>query len=83
MELSDKAVRKICSVAQYRSTHGDDSIYCECAKGENAPTAFEFIGIQEGEVCVATRFFSTGHSYSSSMVDLEKMKTCPYRKSSN
>lgn len=81
MDLEDKAVREICPYAQYRNDRRGEQIYCEIAKGKNSPSGFEFIGIKKGEVCVATTFFSTGHSYSGARVDVKEMENCPYRNS--
>ena len=79
MDLIDKSVRGICSVAQLRKEHGDYAIYCEKGCGKDPEEHDSMMQIKSGEVCVATKFFSTGHSYLSSTVELEKMKECSDR----
>lgn len=81
MELSDKAVREICSCGEFRKLRRGKAVLCGEAKGKDAPNSLEFIGINEGEVCIGTEVYSTGHIHYDSEVDVEKMKTCPYRKS--
>jgi hypothetical protein len=36
--------------------------------------------LNKGDVCVATTFYSTGHVDPDCDVDIEKIKTCPYRR---
>lgn len=79
MSLTDKTIREICKSAQLRKENGCDVIYCECAKGSNPPSSALYFQIKKGEVCIATDFFSTGHSYLDSYADTEKMEGCPYR----
>jgi hypothetical protein len=79
-ELSDEVVKKICFCAQLRELRGDNMIFCEDEKGKDAPNSFEFMSIRPREICVATDFYSTGHSRYGSIVDINTMKDCPYRK---
>ncbi len=79
IKLNARKIRKICKYAQYRKNKGDDAIYCECAKGSNPPSHYTFMSIKSGEICIATNFFSTGHTYYNSDVNAEKMRECKAR----
>jgi hypothetical protein len=80
MELSDKAVREICSCGRFKERRRGDMIVCDWGKGKDAPMSFEFRHIASGELCIATHFYSTGHSEYDATIDVEEMKTCPYRR---
>jgi hypothetical protein len=80
MELSDEAVRKICSCAQFRKLRRGDAIFCKEARGKDPANSIEFMAIKDGEICLATDFYSTGHAGYDWNVNVEKMKGCPYKK---
>ena len=79
MDLSYAIVREGCSCAQLRNFKKGQAVFCEEAKGNDAPSSVQFIAIKKGEVCVSTSFYNTGHLDYDSLIDLAKMKECPYR----
>jgi hypothetical protein len=80
MCLDDKTISGICTCAALRKSRRGSLILCEEGKGINPPSGFEFMAISDGEICVATSLYSTGHVNYDSEVDIEKMKTCLYRR---
>jgi len=80
MELSNETIREICSCGQLRILRRGKAVFCEEANGKNAQNSIEFMVIKEGEICIATEFYSTGYINYDSFIDIEKMKECPYRK---
>ncbi len=81
ISLNDVIIRKTCPHAQYRMLRDGPAIFCEEKKGKDAPSQIQFMNIQEGEVCVATSFFQTGHIGYSSSVNIGKISECPYKNS--
>ena len=71
-----EGLAKLCKDAQCQKLTRGEAVLCTSAKGKT----YNFPVLKTGEVCVATTFYSTGHSNPDIDVDLEKIKKCPYRK---
>ena len=83
MDLTKKTVREICEFGKFKRKNGEDAIYCKEGCGKNPPGHHIMMNIHPGEICIGTTFFSTGHSYPSSYVNLENMKKCSHREKSD
>jgi hypothetical protein len=79
MALDRKVLKGWCRCAVLRTTRGDDVVLCKKGKGKDTPPTLQFIGIEKGQICYATDFYSTGHSSMEASVDLEKMRECSNR----
>ncbi len=51
-----------------------------CARGLGREQHYLPPLLKKGDVCVATKFYSTGHSTLDANIEPDKMQGCPYRK---
>jgi hypothetical protein len=70
------SIEKLCKNAVCSARRRGDILLCAAGKGKT----YELPLLRPGDVCVATTFFSTGHSKPDAYVDPAKIQGCPYRK---
>ena len=76
---SDKPkIEEICRFAELRHLRRGDALLCKEGKGiaPQVPAPL----LREGDVCVATTFYSSGHLNPEVYHDTSRMRDCPYRK---
>jgi hypothetical protein len=76
--MTDEKIEDICEYAVMRKLRRGEAILCSEGLGiapqVNAPI------LSEGDVCIATSFYSTGHVNPDCTYDIKKMYECKNRK---
>lgn len=72
-----KDIGEICKLAECRQMRRGEAILCSGGYGSKLDMPIPLLS--DGDVCIATTFFSTGHINSDVYTDKGKMKECQYR----
>jgi hypothetical protein len=76
--MTDKKIEEICEYAVLKDLRRGEAILCKGGFGIS-PQVFVPI-LSGGDVCVATKFYSTGHINPDCHYNLDKMYECKNRK---
>ena len=74
-----KGIKKLCLNARAKTSSRMEVILCGASKGKGTD-GYSIPFLSDGQVCVATTFYSTGHSSPDAYVTTGEICKCPYRK---
>lgn len=78
-KINEKDLVMICKDAELRHLRRGDAILCKAGKGKDTP--FFIPLLNDGDVCVATTFYNTGHVNPDACYETDKMLECEYKRS--